>query len=485
MKNSNLIKVLKSLSNDEFKGFGRFVDSPFHNRRTEVKRFFDLLKKYYPEFNEHSIKDEKIYSKLYPGKKYDDRVIRRLSSFLMRVVEDYLSYIRYSKDEYNVRKSLLEELGERGLAGLYNKTLTDMETKYNEFIPPSEKYFLRKYYIVEDKLNNFLYKVRDAGLVKDMEDHSLFLIELLLVFIFQAKYNLFLYEVEFRADFSSSVFNKLFEQIDFPDLIKYLKQRDKEFYPYISIYYYELMSLLEPDNEENTSNFMNLLEKNGSRFSWVEMRNFYYIFVSICTLKIEMGKQEYKQVLMNVYKKMLKLDLCSEYEGGHFSAKLFRNIVAAANIAEEFDWLENFIKENKNKLSLGEQSNIYHLSMALLNYEREEFEKTLDNIMKIDLDLVQFKIDVRYLMVKTYYELDLYEQLLSSIDAFRHFLSSDKHISDRVVSVYTNFCNLIGRLAKIRLNNSIENLPAVKQEIEELENKATSEWLMRKAQEIE
>jgi len=127
---------------------------------------------------------------------------------------------------------------------------------------------------------------------------------------------------------------------------------------------------------------------------------------------------------------------------------------------------------------------MFNLSMALLNYERGEYGKTLENILAINIELVHFKIDVRYLTVKTYYELDYYEQLLSSIDAFRHFLSSDKHISERIVNVYSNFCSLIGRLAKIRLDASFDNLPAIKKEIRDLENKATSEWLMKKAEEM-
>src|SRR5690606_3379645 len=108
--------------------------------------------------------------------------------------------------------------------------------------------------------------------------------------------------------------------------------------------------------------------------------------------------------LLNAYKEMLDLGICSEYEGGYFSAKLFRNIVAAANIAREYVWLENFISRYSEDLAPDDKDNMYFLSMALLNYEKGEYGKTLESILNINVELVHFKIDVRYLTVKTYYE---------------------------------------------------------------------------------
>ncbi len=322
-------------------------------------------------------------------------------------------------------------------------------------------------------------------LIKDLEDHSLSLVEFLLVLIFQNKYNLFLYEVEFQADYSSSVFNSLFDQIDPVKLLNLLKEKDTDNYPYVAIYYYELMSILHPDDESNISNFKELLDKHIERFDWLEKRNFYYIVVSACTLMLEKGAVKYKPELLRAYERMLELGIYSEYEGGYFSAKLFRNIVAAASHAGEYDWLEKFINDYSDQLSESERKNVYNLSKAILNYSRGEYGKTLENIMDIDIELVQFKIDVRYLTVKTFYELNYYEQLLSSIDAFRHFLYSDKYISERVSGVYINFCNLVGRLAKMKIDGITDNLPLVIKEIEQLENKVTSEWLMQKAKELE
>jgi len=51
MQNTKIIQFLKCLSKDELREFGKFVRSPFHNNRKDVIRFYDVLKKFYPDFN--------------------------------------------------------------------------------------------------------------------------------------------------------------------------------------------------------------------------------------------------------------------------------------------------------------------------------------------------------------------------------------------------------------------------------------------------
>ncbi|MBK9404628.1 MAG: hypothetical protein IPN57_08860 [Ignavibacteria bacterium] len=64
MNKSNLIPVLKSFSKDEIKEFEKFLNSPFFGCAKFVLKFYKVLIKYYPVFNEDDIKKEK-YSELY------------------------------------------------------------------------------------------------------------------------------------------------------------------------------------------------------------------------------------------------------------------------------------------------------------------------------------------------------------------------------------------------------------------------------------
>src|SRR5258706_14034499 len=83
----NIIRILKTFTGDEMREFGKFVNSPFHNNRSEVRRYFSEIKRFYPSFQQSNFSKEEIFSRIHPDKKYRDDVIRRLSSNLFRLAE--------------------------------------------------------------------------------------------------------------------------------------------------------------------------------------------------------------------------------------------------------------------------------------------------------------------------------------------------------------------------------------------------------------
>jgi hypothetical protein len=50
MEKSKVIDIFRTFSPDELKRFRDFVHSPFHNKNKNVIRLFEILKKYYPDF---------------------------------------------------------------------------------------------------------------------------------------------------------------------------------------------------------------------------------------------------------------------------------------------------------------------------------------------------------------------------------------------------------------------------------------------------
>lgn len=131
MEKSKVIKIFKTFSGEEFKSFKDFVRSPFHNKNKNVIRLFDILKKQYPDFKSGTIAKEKIFSKLFPGKKYNDVVIRILISDLLKLSESFLSYTEFQKSHLTSLKFLLNELKERNLDSLYVSNLITAENLLN------------------------------------------------------------------------------------------------------------------------------------------------------------------------------------------------------------------------------------------------------------------------------------------------------------------------------------------------------------------
>ncbi len=144
MHNSKLIEILRKFDKKEINGFYDYVCSPYFNKEKVIMNLTEHLKKSYPDFKEEFIQKEKVYKKLYPGKKYNDSVMRNVLSKTMRLAEDFLTLkeFEYNTDYYRTILSL-RGAGEKKLEFLFSKA-DERAKKYIGSLP----YRVDMYYLL-------------------------------------------------------------------------------------------------------------------------------------------------------------------------------------------------------------------------------------------------------------------------------------------------------------------------------------------------
>ncbi|HLT24117.1 MAG TPA: hypothetical protein VK004_03240, partial [Ignavibacteria bacterium] len=120
MYKSKIVNVLKTFSEDEIKRFSDFVSSPYFNSNQSTVKLFNTLKKYHPHFEGSGVSKESLYKKLFAGEKYNDQVMRNLSSQLLKLSKEFLSIESYINENDTKELILLNELKNRNLDSLYN-----------------------------------------------------------------------------------------------------------------------------------------------------------------------------------------------------------------------------------------------------------------------------------------------------------------------------------------------------------------------------
>ena len=90
MHNFKLITYLKALSKPELNRFEKFVQSPYCNSKQQLHNLFKLIKPHFPSFTSPKLKREKVFAKLYPGQRFNDAKLRRLSTELVKLYEPFL-----------------------------------------------------------------------------------------------------------------------------------------------------------------------------------------------------------------------------------------------------------------------------------------------------------------------------------------------------------------------------------------------------------
>ena len=78
MHDTKLVQLLVKLTKSELKALDKFLNSPYFNTNKTVYKLWKHTKQYAPNFSSSMLKEEKIHSKLFPNKPFNERTIRQL-----------------------------------------------------------------------------------------------------------------------------------------------------------------------------------------------------------------------------------------------------------------------------------------------------------------------------------------------------------------------------------------------------------------------
>ncbi len=481
MIKSKVLSILKTFSDEELKKFEDFLNSPFHNKNTKVVNLFTVLKRYHPAYENINLNKEQIFRQLYGNVKYVEVNIRNLLSDLNILTEDFIRYINFSKSDY-YEKILIEEFHKRDINEELERKVMQFEKKIEMNDLKDERYY-------EDKI--FLYGMKSfMGSDKILlESHRPDEIKSKIIF--------------FLITLMESFFQLIIEEQrakivhDFSFLkhsLEYVKIRKNEFQdsPILQIYYYIALSFFDENDENNYKKVKQYFRLHYSSFDKLDKKNIYSMMQTYCLKKKNQGNGFYDRELLNILMEMIKFDIVTYKHKGFISLNIYRNIVIHCVNHKETDILKNFILKYKNLIHPESRKSIVAYSNAHLNYVQKNYETALELCHKIDFsvllvttqDNLYFKNDTKTLIAKCLYELGSFENIISGIDAHRHFLNNSRLIKDEMKKKYIIFLNTLTELIRIRLKYDPYKVTRLRQKLKNLKDIPSKEWLIEKVEEM-
>ena len=137
MFSSKLIILLKSLDPKEVTAFLRFCKTDLFYVRDHVNELLAILHPLHPDFTEQNAAAEKIHMQLFGTKKMDKQKLRFVFSNATLLLEKFISFQSFQKNEFVQTQLLLNEL---------------IIKKQNKFFTQHIKEFSKKY--LENKIHN-------------------------------------------------------------------------------------------------------------------------------------------------------------------------------------------------------------------------------------------------------------------------------------------------------------------------------------------
>ncbi len=96
------------------------------------------------------------------------------------------------------------------------------------------------------------------------------------------------------------------------------------------------------------------------------------------------------------------------------------------------------------------------------------YEDAKKSFHKVDLNHFLFKVDLKNLMMMTYYQLNEFESALSLIETYKQFLSNDKILSSSRKKQYKEFINIVHKMILYKTSVKSINKYSIEKKLDDM-----------------
>lgn len=463
MKKSKLISILATFNKEEMSRFAAFVRSPYYNTDEQLVRLFCYLSGLFPDFLEDQVKKESVFAAIFPNQALNKKKLGYLMSDLVKLAEKFLGIHGLESRKLLFDIQVMKELMKRKQEKYYLSLLKELKTDFSKQQRKNSDLYYYNYLISDMEAEHFATKqvrVFDNNLqiASNALDDFYFLNKL--------KYSCeMLNRQAILADEFSIPFMK--------EVQNYLSGH-KELQPLVAIYFQIYFSLMTPNAEKPFEELLKLIKNKSALLDNSELRAIYLYALNMCMRKIRQGKEKYLSVTLALYEE--GINNRSLFDNNYLSHWTYNNIVKLALRLERFDWIEQFIYTYNGALQKQFQENALHHNLAELHFHKKNYDLALHHLNQVHASDINYHLGSRILLIKTFYESNAIDALLSALASFTVYLSRNKQIATPLKKSCQNFCNL---MHKIIISNNEKKKEKLRLQIQTLQPVADRPWLLK------
>lgn len=448
MQKSRLLQLLRSFSSKEVRLCRAWLDCSMHNTRTDVSDLYNFL--WEMELKSNYISKELAWANMYPKTAYNDGKMRQIIHKLLQAVEQFLTYqqLQYKPDQ--ARLLLLNSLHQRQLFPLLNKSIAQAQKAHQSSQMQNWEQLRLDY-----ELENLHFRAAEQAQrtsplnlqeLSDALDIQYFADKLRKACLLHARF------VVFKMDYAPKMLDIVLEQVETLDYVKL---------PAIGAYYYCYRSLTATENADHYfEQMMSCLKEDAVNFPAYEIRELYLLAINYTIKKINSGSEWHQEKAFELYKTGIT-------EGYLLEAKqqltpfTYNNMVSLSLAMQQYEWVEWFIHEYKNKVAPEHRESIFAECLARLYYTQKNYKAAQQLLATIEVKDILRLLSCKIILAKIYYETDEFTALESLLDSLKMYLRRKE-----VVGYHKqNYQNVVYYLQKLARLNPFDK--AAKKELAE------------------
>ena len=480
MRDSKLVEMLGMFSKGEMKSFEKFVISPYFTAGRSVEGLFNILKKYHPEFDSANIEREKIFKKLFPREKYNEKKLKNITSSLIKLAEQFMVIDDLKKNPYEFELKLFDHYWKNENLKLFYSTLKSLEKKVDDLPFDHINAYYYKEKILGNKTGYFLKINRpDKGIPLIAETAEYNTLTFLVKFIKANNYKSRI-PGTFKAGMDDVLIDTVWKNMDLDTIMADLREKKYSHLWLLELYYNVSRFSHDINDVDSFHKAREIYGKNKEKFSRSEKHFILGDFTAFCIRKFVSGSTDFFRIEFDIAKEFKDENVLIPDDSTALQLLQYRNIVLCAIKVKEYKWLEEFIRDCTPLLRPPYRESMKYFATAKLEFERGNYEKCLENASKVQYDMFTYKLDIKILLLMTYFELALFDQAESMMDTYRHYLKNNKEFSAKYLRKFNDFINIYSALFKAGSTGNPEDHGYLLKKVEDIKDLPARRWLIEK-----
>jgi len=452
------IEILKTFSKAEIDEFSRFLASPYFNENSKVTKLYEVISRFHPDYDSRFLTEDSVYKKVNPDLGFNKLTLKKMFSGLNNVLEKYIVQKNFEHKPFDYYDNMFDAMLKRNLQKHSSKCIENCEEILGSESALNSNYFLYGFKHSTNLANYLISAIpRNSSLevervVSALSERGYNITGFFIKEITRCFDNILTLDKNFTVNKEKYFVWKLFSTVDFPKLFEFMRVNAKtELESAVcDVYCAWYLAFSEFEKESHYARYKSLIFRSAKYFSHDEMRFHILRLMRYCLMKIAESKRTgiFEKELFEIYVMFTEKGLYKTSISNHLSVEAFRPIVQLGLKLKKYKWTLEFINKFKNKLPTDRRKNMFHYASAMYFFHTGRHGESMIHSQKVEFDHFLFKLDLRDLMLMTYFEMRAFESALSHIDTYKHFLSNDKALSPAEKKRHRNFIDIVQKLVE-------------------------------------
>lgn len=460
-----LISVYRAMDTSDYRRLGKWLDSPAHNSREDVRLLHAYLTRGKDRLNKTSaLSKVRIWKHLFPAESFDDARLRQTFHWALKATEVFLAFENWQSDPLASQLALIDELRKRNVASVAIKSLNKAERIHREIPVRNEKYYRDQYALelARDEIRSY-YKLMEAPRfqeIADTLDHTYFIEKL------KASGNMLFHQRVYQTEFNLKMIDEVIAEVEKLDLTAF---------PVLAIHYYGYRGLTEDDTSGEVIALLRAaVSDHGSLLDRTDLRYVILMAINLCIANMTHGLETYVRESFEWYKLGFSREVIAT--NGLLTRATYLNVVNIALKLEEFEWVRKFIDEQSYQLEEEDRENTERFARARVAYEESDYDDSMQKLVQVDFKHPVYNLLAKTQLLKIYYELDEYDAMESQLDSMTTYIRR-KEIAQVRKDNFSNIVRYVRQLSRVSPGDR-EKLAQLKERVTAATPLTEKKWLL-------